>query len=70
MQKLFFNKNVNEKVDTSNKTILNILSIAIPHEALTCDNRDPPWFHNKIKSFIHEKMEHLKGFAVVEIVVL
>ena len=46
------NKNVNEKVDTFNKAILNILSNFIPHETITCDDRDPPWFNKKIKSLI------------------
>ena len=56
-QKAFSNKNVNEKVDTFNKTILNILSNLIPHETLICDNRDPPWFKKNylIKFLIYEK---------------
>ena len=41
-QKAFSNKNVNEKVDTFSKTILNILSNFIPHKTITCDDRDPP----------------------------
>ena len=41
-QKAFSNKNVNDKVDTSNRTILNILSNFIPHETITRDDRDPP----------------------------
>ena len=40
----FENNSVNEKVDT---TIKNILSNYIPHEKITCDDRDPPWI-NKI----------------------
>ena len=53
-QKAFSNKNSKEKVDTFNKTILNILNNFIPHETI-CDDRDPPWFNGKIKSLIHEK---------------
>ena len=49
-KKAFSNKNVNEKVDTFNQTILNILSNFIPHETITCDDRDPPWFNKNIKS--------------------
>ena len=49
-KKAFSNKNVNEKVDTVNQTILNILSNFIPHETITCDDRDPPWFNKNIKS--------------------
>ena len=40
------------KVDTFNKTILNILSNFIPHETITFDDRDLPWFKKKIKSLI------------------
>ena len=54
-QKAFLNKNVNEKVNIFNETILNILRNFIPHETVLCDDRDPPWFNNKIKSLIHEK---------------
>ena len=35
-----------------NKTIKNILSNCIPHETITCDDRDPPWINNKIKQLI------------------
>ena len=36
----FVNTNVNEKVFTFNKTILNILSNFIKHETLTVDDKD------------------------------
>ena len=55
-QKVFLKKNVNEKVNIFNETILNILKNLIPHETVLCDERDPPWFNNKIKSLIHEKI--------------
>ena len=54
-QKAFLNKNINEKVTIFNQTILNILRNFIPHETVLCDDRDPRWFNNKIKSLIHEK---------------
>ena len=37
-----------------NKTIRNILSNYIPHETITCDDRDPPWINSKIKQLIQE----------------
>ena len=55
-QKAFLNKNVNEKGNIFNETILNILRNFIPHETVLCDDRDPSWFNNKIKSLIHEKI--------------
>ena len=37
-----------------NKTIKNIISNYIPHETITCDDRDPPWINIKIKQLIQE----------------
>ena len=44
------------------ETILNILRIFIPRETVLCDDRDPPWFNNKIKSLIREKNTTFKRF--------
>ena len=49
------NKNINEKVNIFNETILNIIRNFIPHETVLCDNRDPTRFNKKIKSLIREK---------------
>ena len=46
---------VNEKVDIFNKTILNILSDLFPHEIIVYNDKDPPWFNNRIKTLIQEK---------------
>ena len=61
-KKAFSYKNVKEKVDTFNKTILNVLSNFIPHETIICDDRDPPWFNNKIKSLTYKKNAAFKKF--------
>ena len=53
----FVNTNVNEKVFILNKSILNILSNFIPHETLTIDYKDPPWFTKKNKKY-HPKEKH------------
>ena len=53
---------MNKKVNIFNETILNILRNFIPHETVLCDDRDPPWFDNKIKSLIHEKNITFKRF--------
>ena len=53
--KAFSNSNVNEKVYIFSHTILNIPSNFISHESIMCDDRDPPWFNNKIKHLIQEK---------------
>ena len=51
-----------------NKTILNILRNLIPHGTLLFDDRDPPWFNNKINSLIHQK-RHLNGLEVIDVTV-
>ena len=46
------NTSVTEKVVIFNNTVLNILSDFIPHEIIVCDDKDLPWFNNKIKPLI------------------
>ena len=58
----FVNKNVDDMVDIFDKTILNILSNFIPHETVTIDDKDPPWFNDKIKLLLHEKNLAFKTF--------
>ena len=43
----FTNIDVNEKVNLINKTIKNVILNYIPHEAITCDDRDPPWINKE-----------------------
>ena len=54
-ERAFSNTSVNEKVDIFHRTILNILSNFIPHELIVCDDKDPSWFNNRIKTLIQEK---------------
>ena len=54
-ERAFSNTSVNEKVDIFNRTILNILSNFIPYEIILCDDKDPPWFNNRIKTLIQQK---------------
>ena len=51
----FTNIDVNEKVNLLNKTIKNIIRNYIPHETITCDDRDPPCINKDIKELIHDK---------------
>ena len=46
---------MDEKVNIFNVTIKNILSNYIPHETITCGDRDPPWINKNIKQLILEK---------------
>ena len=53
-EKSFRNLCINEMVHFFNKTIKDILSNYIPHETITCDDRDPPWINSKFKQLIEE----------------
>ena len=44
------------------KAIQNILSNFIPHQTITIDDKDPPWFNSKIKSLLQEKNKIYKNF--------
>ena len=52
-----FEKNVDKKVLTFNKIVLNILSNFIPHKLIVFDDKDPQRFTTKIKSLIHKKIK-------------
>ena len=52
--------NINDMVHFCNRTIKNILHNFIPHEVMTCVDRDPPWINNSIKRLIREKNEVYK----------
>ena len=69
-QKAFSNKNVNEKVDTFNKTILNILSNFIPHETITSMIEIHHGIIKKSNPLYTKKIQYLKSFAAIEIIVL
>ena len=60
MERKFENNSVNEKVNIFNTTITNILSNYIPHEKITCDDRDPPWINKNIKQLILEKKSSIQ----------
>ena len=58
-ERAFSNTSVNKKVDIFNRTVLNILSNFIPHEIIVCNEKDPPWFNNRIKTLVQEKKSHI-----------
>ena len=53
-KKSFRNLCINEMVYLFNKTIKKMLSNYIPHETITCDDRDLSCINNKIKQLIQE----------------
>ena len=52
--KLVLGKDVHEQVIPVNKTILNIFNF-IPNKLIVCDDKDPPWMNNEIKTLIKRK---------------
>ena len=69
-ERAFLNTSVNEQVNIVNRTILNILSNFIPHKTIVCDDKDPPWINNLIKTLIQEKMLHIRFIAIKKITLL
>ena len=61
-EKAFYNTNVNKKLSIFNETILNVLSNYIPHETLTCDDKEPSWFKSRLKSLLQDKNKIYKDF--------
>ena len=61
-ERAFSSTNVSEKVDIFNRTILNIFRNFIPHETIVCNDKDTPWFNNRIKTLIKEKNATYKIF--------
>ena len=51
----FTNTSVNEQVQLFTQTIQNIISNYIPHETMTCDDRNPPCIDWKIKKLVLHK---------------
>ena len=64
-EKAFCNSTVTKKVSIFNETILNVLSNYIPHETLTCDDKDPPWFTLGLNLFYRIKISFTKSFEGV-----
>ena len=54
--------NVNSMVHLFDKTVKNISHNFIPHEIITCDDRDPLWINSSIKPLIQDKNEAYKRF--------
>ena len=69
MDNRFSNIDVNQKVRLFNQNFKNILCNFIPHEIVTCDDRDPTWINSKIKSLIQEKniAKKLSGYNLVRV---
>ena len=59
----FANISVNEQVQLFTQTIQNIISNYIPHETITCDDRNPPWTDEKIKKLVLYKNRAYNAYS-------
>ena len=46
-----------------NNTVLNIFRNLIPHETIVCNEKEPLWFNNKIKTLIQAKNAAFNSFS-------
>ena len=53
--KLFLNKTVESQLSELNDLLLNIYSNYIPNKTVLCDDKDPPWMTNGIRTAIEMK---------------
>ena len=54
-QRAFLNTTVDGKVGIFTKTVFNIISNFIPHETISCNDKNPLRFSKKIRTLIKEK---------------
>ena len=55
---------LNGKHNTLDTTVLDMLSNFISHKLIKVDDKDLPWFNNKIKSLIPEKNECINAVSL------
>ena len=53
---------VEDQVELSNNTLLNIFKNFIPHETKKCSHKDPPWMNKEIKSALRRKNRLYKKY--------
>ena len=54
------NKNIDIKVSIFNEAILNIFTNFVPNKIITCNDKDPIWMNEKIKSKVKSKNQLYK----------
>ena len=59
---LIANKNVESQVSELNDLLLNIYSNHIPNKTVFCDDKDPPWMTNEIRTGIEMKNNAYKEY--------
>ena len=61
-KKLLENKNVDKQLYLFNKTMLSTFHNFIPNKNIICNDEDPPWLKNQIKTLIENKNHLLKSY--------
>lgn len=65
-EKTFSDANINEVVSLFNKLLFNIFNNYIPHETITCDDKDFPWLTSWFKSLIESKNTCHKNYRMYQ----
>ena len=55
------NLDVDKQVSVFNEPIMNIFENFIPHETITCNDKDPPWMNKQIKTLVAEKTLYINA---------
>ena len=61
-EELFAKKTVESQVSELNDLLLNIYSNYIPNKTVLCDDKDPPWMTNGIRTVIEMKNNACKEY--------
>lgn len=51
----FYNIGIDKKVEIFNEIILNIFSNYCPSRTIVCNDKNPPWLTDRIKTLMEEK---------------
>ena len=61
-ENIFANLDIESKIISFNDIIMNVFSNFCPSKTITCNDKDPPWLNEEIKSLIKLKNEAYKDY--------
>ena len=50
LKQFYYKFSINEEVELFTQIFQNVISNYIPHDTMTCDDRNPPWIDERIKN--------------------
>ena len=62
-EKSLSNLDANKQVFVFNETIMNIFKNFIPHETITSNDKDPPWWINKLEHLLQKKTVYINVWS-------